>query len=156
MALQPDDEVVVDEDDLTPVEAILRELAEQARGWVNLLPEVEPGHEPPARSALAAVFSARGDTVPLVTWTAPATAGERATAGITHGSGPKALARLADAGLPLRTGWLRAADHPRRGLVVTIPANEDPGDALWWLLAAAHALCPVPLTGSWLAQVYRR
>jgi hypothetical protein len=156
MALQPDEELEFDEDGLEPIAALFDELAAAGRGWVNLLPEVEPGRELPPRSLFSTVFSARGEAVPFATWTAPDQPGGRPTIGLTHGSGPKALPRLADAGLPLAPGWLRAADHPRRGVVVTVPADAPADEVLWWLLAAAHALCPVPLTGSWLARVYRR
>ncbi len=123
---------------------------------INLLPEVEPGHETPARNPIAAIFSARGEAVPFATWTPPAAPGERSTLGIEHGSGPQALARLGEHDLGLRPGWLKVADHPRRGLVVTAPAGEDAGDVLWWLLAASHALSTVPLSGAWHAAIYRR
>ncbi|QXC63320.1 hypothetical protein KSP35_11330 [Aquihabitans sp. G128] len=156
MALDPSEELAFTEDDLEPVEAVLAELASSSSGWVNLSPEVEPGSEPPPRNFAVALFSARGDAVPLVTWTPPEQPGRRSTVGIEHGSGPKALARLAERELPLPAGWLKVVDHPRRGLVVTAPGDADPGDVLWWLLTAAHLLSPVPLTGDWLAKVYRR
>jgi hypothetical protein len=160
VAVTPSEELAFTEDDLAPVEAILAELVERAgngtAGWVNFVPEVEAGHEPPPRNLAVSVFSARGDAVPLATWSAPERAGGRATVGIEHGSGPKALARLDEHRLGLGDRWLKVADHPRRGLVVTAPADAEPADVLWWLLAASHALSTVPLTGSWLATVYRR
>jgi hypothetical protein len=155
VAVTPSEELAFTEDDLTPVEAVLAELAAEARGWVNLTPEVEPGEEPPPRNVVVAVFSARGDAVPLATWSAPERPGGRATLGVEHGSGPKALGRLADHELGLPERWLKVADHPRRGLVVTTPGDTEVADALWWLLAASHALSTVPLTGAWLATVYR-
>jgi hypothetical protein len=155
MALTPPVELPFDEDDPAPVEAVLTELAAEGRGWVNISPEVEPGHEPPPRNLVVAVFSARGDAVPLATWTPPEQMGGRATVGIEHGSGSRALERLTEMDLGLGAGWTKVADHPRRGLVVTTPPDAEPGDVLWWLLAASHALSPVPLTGSWQASVYR-
>jgi hypothetical protein len=104
---------------------------------------------------VVAVFSARGDAVPLVTWTPPERPGGRSTVGIAHGWGPGALPRLTEEGLGLGAGWLKVADHARRGLVVTVPGPTDPGDVARWMLAAAHALSAVPLTGAWLAGVYR-
>lgn len=154
MALMPRTEIEFDEDDLGPIEEVLADLRAQHRGWVNFVPEVEPGREPPPRSPVVAVFSARGDAIPLATWTAPEVDGGRSTLGIEHGSGPRALDRLAEHQLGLQPGWLKAADHPRRGLVVTTHADVDVADELWWLLAASHALSTVPLTGSWLAKVY--
>lgn len=156
MAVAPPDDLPVDEDDLAPLVAAMQELTDANAGWINLLPEVEPGCEPPPRRITVALFSARGDAVPLATWSAPEAAGRRATVGIEHGSGPKALARLAAHDVPLPAGWLKVADHPRRGLVVTVPADADPSDVAWWLLTATHVLSVPPLTGSWLARVYRR
>jgi len=152
MAIAPTDELTFDEDDLSPLVELLTDLA--PGGWVNLIPEVEPGHEPPPRNPVVSVFSARGDLIPLATWSAPEVAGRRTTIGITHGSGPRALPRLSERGLDLPDGWLKVADHPRRGLVVTRPATSDLADGAWWLLAVGHALSVVPLTGSWLARRY--
>ncbi len=155
MAVHPDDEFPFEEDDAGAVADLLRSLAAQGAGWVNFVPEVAEGHDPPPRSIVVAVFSARGEPIPLATWSAPAGPGKRATLGIEHGSGPKALARLADAGLPLPDGWWKVADHARRGVVVTTPGDAEPEEVLRWLLTAAHALSVVPLTGSWSARVYR-
>lgn len=155
MAITPAEELAFDEDDLTPVEAVLAELGRSTAGWVNFTPEVEPGHEPPPRNVVVAIFSNKGDTVPLATWTPPKVVGGRASIGIEHGSGPKAIERLAEHDLALAPGWFKVADHPRRGLVVNAAPDADPADVLWWLLAASHALSPVPLTGAWLATVYR-
>jgi hypothetical protein len=155
MALSPSEELPFTEDDPAPVHRVLAELTGTAHGWVNFVPEVEPGHEPPPRGLVIALFSARGDDVPLATWSAPSEPGRRATVGIEHGSGPKALDRLGGYDLGLGPGWLRVSDHPRRGLVATTPPDADIGDVLWWLLACSHALSTVPLTGAWLAKVYR-
>lgn len=155
MALDPTEELPFTEDDLAPVEELLAELAAAQRGWVNFVPEVEPGHEPPPRSMVIGVFSARGAAVPLATWSAPERPGGRVTLGVEHGSGPQALDRLTGFDLAPADGWWKVSDHPRRGLVVTAPGEVDHGDALWWLLAAGHALSTVPLTGAWLARVYR-
>jgi hypothetical protein len=153
MAVPPPTELTFDEEEQAPIAAQLDRLAGTG-GWVNLLPEVEPGHEPAPRNPVVAVFSARGDAVPLATWSAAEGDGRRCTLGIEHGSGPKALLRLAEIGLELPERWLKVSDHPRRGLVVTCPADEDAGEVLWWLLAACHGLSVVPLSGVWIARVY--
>ncbi len=155
MALTPSDEITFSEDDLAPVEKVLADLGHAGRGWVNFSPEVEEGYDPPPRNLAVVLFSARGEAVPLATWRAPETPGGRATVGIEHGSGPSALARLVEMDLGLAPGWVKVSDHPRRGLVVTTPPDADPADVCWWLLAAAHGLSTVPLTGEWLAAVYR-
>ncbi|HWJ60513.1 MAG TPA: hypothetical protein VNS19_00970 [Acidimicrobiales bacterium] len=158
MALTPTREIVFDEDDIDDVAAVLADLDARTTGsassWVNFVPEVEQGHEPAPRNPVVAIFSARGDAIPLATWTAPAKPGGRPNLGITHGSGPKALDKLARYGVDLEPGWLKVADHPRRGLVVACPREVEPDHALWWLLTATHVLSVVPLTGHWLAQVY--
>lgn len=155
VAISATDELPFTEDDLAPAVGAIVGLHEAATGWINFLPEVEPGHEVPPRNLAVVLFSARGEAVPLATWSAPEVTGGRATLGIQHGSGPKALARLAEMDLALPAGWIKVSDHPRRGLVVTTPGNADPDDVLWWLLTSSHALSTVPLTGDWLARVYR-
>ena len=155
MAVSPTDEIPFDEDDLDPIAAILAQLGDASSGWVNFVPEVEEGHDPPPRNPVVAIFSAIGDAVPLATWSAPEKPGGRATLGVTHGSGPKALARLERFGVPLEPGWLKVADHPRRGLVVASPPDIELDHALWWLLTASHVLSTVPLTENWLARVFR-
>jgi hypothetical protein len=155
MALQPDEERTLHAEDLDGLEHVVADLEAAAQGWINLLPEVEPGNEPPPRRPVVAIFSSRGDPIPLATWSAPPKPGGRPSIGIQHGSGPQALARLTDAGLPLPDGWFKAADHPRRGLVVTVPPSSSARSVLDWLLGAATELSTVPLTGHWLAQIYR-
>ena len=155
MALTPAEEIHFDEDDLSSVADQMTRLMADGAGWINFVPEVKPGHELPPRSFGALIFSSRGEPVPLATWSAPEEPGGPTTIGIQHGSGPKALKQLAERDLALPAGWWKRSDHPRRGLVITVPADTDGEDVLWWLLAAGHALCVAPLTGSWLAKVFR-
>lgn len=154
MAVTPTEELHFDEDDLSVATDRVTTLAAAAAGWINFSPEVEPGHELPPRNFGALIFSSRGEPVPLATWSAPEVAGATMTIGIQHGTGPKAIARLADHDLALPAGWWKRSDHPRRGLVVTVPGNADAEDVIWWLLAACHCLCAAPLTGSWEAKVF--
>ena len=155
MAVTPAEELHFDEDDLSSVADQITALTTARAGWINFSPEVEPGHELPPRSFGAIIFSSRGEPVPLATWSAPEEPGGAATIGIQHGAGPRALAQLTERDLALPAGWWKRSDHPRRGLVVTVPPEADPEDVVWWLLAASHALCAAPLTGSWLAKVFR-
>ena len=150
------EELTFDEDDLAPVVARMAARRAEGSGWLNLLPEVADDATVPRSGGLFAIFTARGPAIPLATW-APAPAAKadgRMEMGIEHGSGPQALARLAEQQLALPGGWRKRSDHPKRGLVVDAPADADLDDALWWLLAASHALSMVPLTGDWLAQVF--
>ena len=155
MATTPSSVVEFSEDDLDPIVALMAELTEANAGWINFSPQVEAGYDTPPRTLFAQVFSANGEKVPLSTWSAPTRPGGRATVGIEHGSGPKALARLAQHDLALPNGWLKLNDHPRRGLVVVTGGGSSDDDVLWWLLASSHTLSVVPLTGGWEATVFR-
>jgi hypothetical protein len=112
---------------------------------------------PPPRSALAAIFGAKGPTVPLGTWT-PAQGRSPASVGIQHSQGVRAVATLAERNVAVPNGWRRLQDHPKRGLVLepTPATSADELDGvLDWLLRATGALCPVRRTGEWRAYVYR-
>jgi hypothetical protein len=125
--------------DLAPLLEVL-----DPAGWVNLRPAIDPDDAPPdPSSGLFALFGARGPVVPLCTWNP----GER-SAGIEHGTGPKVARRL-----EIPPGWRVAQDHPRRGLVVVVPLGTGDDEALHWLIAAGTLLCPVPTTGTWVAEI---
>jgi hypothetical protein len=131
-------------------------IAERKQGWINVQPAV-PGGDAPPQPAVLRLFSGRGPTVPVCTWVPNerTRAGvEHVQIGIQHGAGPKAVDRLADAGVPIPSTWQTFADHPKRGLVVAVPPTESNVAVLDWLLRAATALTAVPLTGTWRALVY--
>jgi hypothetical protein len=74
--------------------------------------------------------------------------GER-SAGIEHSTGPK-VARRVD----VPTGWRVIQDHPRRGLVVRVPAEVADAEVLRWLVELGEALSQVPTSGRWIAEVH--
>lgn len=153
----PDEELQFDEAEPTPIVTRMAQQTDAGAGWINLLPEIDDDVEVPTSRSLFSFFSARGPSIPLATWAAgaPGKRGPgRASIGIQHAAGPKALARLAGVGLVRPAGWVKVQDHPRRGVVITVPAGADNEDVLHWLLSATHALSTVPLTGGWLARVY--
>jgi hypothetical protein len=148
--------IVFDEIHTAPVAERMAALAAAGAGWINLSPGLDVDVPPPPRSALAAIFGARGPAVPLASW-APASGRNPPTVGIQHGQGPRAVARLAEDGIALPDGWRRLQDHPRSGLVLaTTPAADQAAleAVLAWLLRATGALCPVPRTGEWRAYCY--
>ena len=114
------------------------------RGWVNLQPGVAEEDLPPPAGSLFGLFGGRGPMVPLCTWHR----GER-SAGLQHATGPK-LARRID----VPRGWRIVQDHPRRGLVVRVPADVADLEVLRWLVDVGGGLCVVPTTGQWLAELH--
>lgn len=135
-----------------PVVAAMAALAPSA-GWVVLHPAINEEDAPPP-SGMFRVFSGRGSLVPVVSWVpGERTRGgiEHVAVGIEHGAGPKAARRL-----EIDARWVVMQDHPRRGLIVAIPPADPHDVVLAWMLRAAATLAPMPLTGEWLALVYRR
>lgn len=153
----PDEQIPFAEAAPQPVVDRMAAQTDAGAGWINLLPEVEEDSDVPPSGGLLSFLSARGPSIPLATWSAgtPTKRGPgRPSIGLQHSGGPKALNRLAGMGLVLGPGWIKVQDHPRRGLVVTVPAGQDHDELLHWLLSAAHALSAAPLTGDWVAEVY--
>jgi hypothetical protein len=130
-------------------------IAAAGKGWVNLSPGLDMDDAPSPQSPLGSIFSSRGPTVPLATWT-PAQGREPATIGIEHGEGPKAEDMLAETGVPVPEGWRVVQDHPKRGIVVQVPGGTGEDAMLDWLLRAAGVLCAWPRTGEWRALCYVR
>jgi len=147
-----------DRDDRQPVVATMVELAALAgTGWINFDAGVDKDTPVPPRSLLGNVLAARGPDLPHCSWVPEPNA--PTSIGIQHASGTKAVARLAAAGMPLPAGWRMMQDHPRRGLVLAVPASSAPDDLdelLVWLLRAGRELSTVPLNGFWLATIHRR
>ncbi len=135
--------------------ALDRMVASQS-GWVTLLPGIPEGMDPPPRTVLSRIFSALGPWVPVCTWVAPQPKDNppHAEIGVLHAAGPKAARTLADRGHPVPDRWVVLADHSRRGLVVAVPPDVAPVEAVRWLMGAGALLCPVPLTGSWKAELH--
>jgi len=135
-------------DDRAEVVARMDELARAGRGWINLWPAVDPDDEPPPRSVLGGLITARGPEVPLCTWTPE-------SIGVQQATGPRTAARLASLGLAVPDGWRVTQDHPKRGLVLQVPADADHDRVLGWLLQAGTLLSAVTVGTAWRAQVHR-
>lgn len=140
-----------------PVLSHMAALTEAASGWINVRPIIEAEHQPPPPGPLS-IFGGSVHKVPTVTWMP----GKRERSGsigatrvgLQHAGGPRVVATLRDLGLPLPEGWRVVQDHPRRGLVAKLPSGADDGDVLDWLIRAAAALCTVPATGRWRAEIF--
>lgn len=142
---------------------VIDEMARLARdrdGWLNLQPDVDSDGITGGGPSLARVFSARGPTVPLASWV-PGRARrgggfDDVSIGLQHPGGRRAVIQLREAGIVLGTGWRVLVDHPRRGLVVSVPDETDHEATLTWLMDAADHLSPTPLPTGWHAGVYVR
>ncbi len=137
----------------------MERLAEARSGWVNLLAGVRPEDVPDPVSPLGAIFSSTSADAPMCTWV-PGRVLRRRTEptriGISHSSGPRAVARLAGLGVEVPAGWRVAQDHLRRGLVMVVPEGEEASAVAGWILRAGAALSSLPLTGEWRAEVFER
>ena len=127
-------------------------------GWVNLLPGVPEGAvdvDPP--TGLFAFFGTRQPPVTMAT-VMPARAERREvegmSVGVMHPTGPKAVARLAEAGVSVPDGWVVRQDHARRGLVLRTAPAASSADVVEWCVHAGTALCLADMTGMWRAVVY--
>ena len=142
-------------DEVAAVVAAVERHGQNGKGWVNLRPDF--GDDGP-RAPKPSWFSGRGPILPLVSLV-PGTPARDSTArplmvGIEHGAGPKAVAKLRDAGLGPDGTWRVRQDHGRRGIVIEV-AQDSPVEAvLRWALAAADNLCSLRLPDSWEAEIW--
>lgn len=114
--------------------------------WVNLTLEVDDERFVPD-NVMFSIVAARGPSVPMATVTA-ATTGKReepAAVGIEHRAGTKAGVQLSEAGLDQPQQWRLVQDHPRRGLVFTLPSDVDTAALARWILDALRVLNRAPV-----------
>ncbi|MEQ8839985.1 MAG: hypothetical protein RIB98_03315 [Acidimicrobiales bacterium] len=145
--------------DVSPVVARMEELADRGDGWMNLGPGLTPEEfaSLPAQSTVGKWVSGRGPAVPMATWTpAPRRGrGRLAQIGISHGTGPNALARLESDGVVLPADWQKKQDHAKHGIVVELPDSAESGIVLTWLFRAMVVLSPRVAVGeNWIAEFY--
>lgn len=147
-------------DDTTALVSCMEELAADGKGWINLGPGLTPEEFAalPPRSVLTKWISGRGPVVPMATWTPASTQGRvtPAQVGVSHGTGPNALARLGASGVDLPAQWTKKQDHAKNGIVAEIPASVSHEAVVTWLLRAMVALSPqVEIGHDWIAEAYR-
>ncbi|MCY4067862.1 MAG: hypothetical protein OXE79_01970 [Acidimicrobiaceae bacterium] len=144
-------------------DAVLRQMEALAQrgdgsGWINIGPGLREDQieKLPRPSPLGGWFSGRGPVVPMATWTPPSTGRSPSPTllGVQHGSGPKALNRLREAGAPLPDRWRKIQDHAKNGIVVQPSAEASHQEMLQWLLKVCWALCPIDVEDHWLAEVH--
>jgi hypothetical protein len=132
-------------------------LAGAGDGWINVVPKMNEDDERPTSLGFFTLFGGGGLGVTMCTWI-PAPGSERdsmhTSLGITHLTGQRAFARLTSLGVPVPPTWVVEQDHPRRGLVIRVPAEEPHDEVLTWAMRATAALsAPLRITG-WRADIY--
>lgn len=148
-----------DADDPTDLVVAVEALLEAGRGgWVNVEPDVDDDDAvDDDQFGLFKLFSARGPAVPMATVVAPHLGGRRpvpASIGLQHGAGPKALDQLADGGVRPGSGWRQRQDHPKRGLVLELPADVAGDEVVAFVIEACRCLCPFPTGRRWYAMIH--
>ncbi len=154
-------EVPFHRDEHEAVAEAMRRLADRGdgQGWINLQPVLSEDeyNRVPDRSGLGAWFSGRGPAVAMATWTPPTREGRvrPAQIGLEHGTGPKALERLAEVGVGLPECWFKRQDHAKHGIVAELPSDENPSVVITWLIVAATVLRTSVEPGEqWIALVH--
>jgi len=141
---------------------VLAQLARDRDGWVNIQAvenDEEAADAAPARAGVFNLVTARGPRIPVGTWVPGEVSARRTepdSVGIQHPGGPKARFTLRDAGVVPPEGATVLSDHPRRGLVLSLPNGTDPAAVLSWLFAASDVLARDPLPDTWVAMVHHR
>ena len=122
--------------------------------WGNLF--FEPlDDEVSDESPLFGFLAARGPANPLATIMAPTTGKrQRSTeVGIQHRAGTKAAVQLREESVFAPEGSRVVQDHPRRGLVVRWPENEQTATLVAWLFPAMRILGRAATTDDVLYEI---
>jgi hypothetical protein len=142
---------------LAPVVAYMDRLAAAGDGWINFVPSISEREERPTSIGFMAIFSGSGTGATMITWI-PGQRDKRRPAapslGITHATGHRAASSLAADGVPVPPTWRIKQDHPRRGLILTLPADEANEEILAWAVRAVVALNTPRQITSWRAEVH--
>ncbi len=132
-------------------------IAATRTGWINVEPVIDEEYEPPEPGPFA-FLGGSTHKVPVATWmpgkVAANGSAKPTTIGMQHATGPHLAWKLRDVGLALPEGWKITQDHPRRGLVASVPADADNRSVMDWLLRVATFVCQVQSTGRWIASVH--
>lgn len=151
--MTPDEVVEFPASTPRPAIDLLERLRTLGRGWLNLHPGVPDDLIIPDQSGLFGVFSGKGPYVPVCTWM-PAGKRDPEQVGLRHASGAKVTVRLREQGQAVPAQWLVTQDHPRRGLVASLPTGVPASQVIEWLLAVAPLVSVAPLTGWWQAWAF--
>ena len=146
-------------DGVTQIVACMARLALAGDGWINLIPKIADDFEGPTSLGFLTLVGAGASGVTMCTWI-PAShdnrkEGSRASLGITHVTGRRALPVLNySSAAPTPETWLVEQDHPRRGLILRVPADEPHEQLLVWALQAVGVLSAPRDIRRWRADIY--
>jgi hypothetical protein len=130
-------------------------LAQAGDGWINLLPNTAVADKPTTLGFFT-LFGGGSLGVTMCTWIPgrDTRRGRSATKlGFSFSTGRRFGSELPTPTIP--ENWAIEQDHPRRGLILTVPFDESHELVLAWALRALEALSPAGRrVGSWLAQIY--
>ncbi len=122
--------------------------------WVNLSFEPIEDENTIPDSPLFGFLAARGPANPLATIMSPTKDVDYLLeVGIQHQAGTKAAAQLKEADLFGPKTARVVQDHPRRGLVVRWPQDEDLNALQAWLFPAMRELARAPSTNAVLWEI---
>ncbi|MEE2683158.1 MAG: hypothetical protein VYD77_04420 [Actinomycetota bacterium] len=123
--------------------------------WVHLEPMVEEG-EVHQSSIFWRMFSSRGPIIPKFTWVPSYEKKGQvvpAQIGITHPVGTKAIERLKDFEIEIPQGWILHQDHPKRGMVISLPEGCSQDQVVSFAVRTLEILSPFDFDGNYVASV---
>lgn len=133
---------------------LFERVLEEPGRWCNLSFEPIDDGNIAADSGLFGFLAARGPANPLATVMSPAKdVSWLLEVGIQHQAGTKAATQLKEAELYGPTNARVVQDHPRRGLVVRWPQNEDLAALQAWIFPAMRELSRAPSTNAVLWEI---
>ncbi len=125
--------------------------------WVNIEPAVEEG-DVHSSSVFWKVFSSRGPIIPKFTWVPSYEKKQQimpGQIGITHPVGTKAVQRLKKFEVQIPSDWIVCQDHPKRGIVLSLPEIYSDEEVVNLAMGALRVLSPFEFHGKFLASVTR-
>tara|TARA_B100000953_G_scaffold194716_1_gene160408 strand:- start:677 stop:1153 length:477 start_codon:yes stop_codon:yes gene_type:complete len=139
------------------VTALLRDnhQVDKQNYWVNIEPAVEEA-EVHSSSLFWKMFSSRGPVIPKFTWVPSYEKKQElmpAQIGITHPVGTKAVQRLRDFEVRVPPEWVVHQDHPKRGIVLSLPEIYSEEEVIHLATRSLRVLSPFDFGGNFLASV---
>ena len=102
------------------------------------------------------MFSSRGPIIPKFTWVPSYEKKGQvvpAQIGITHPVGTKAIERLKDFEIEIPQGWILHQDHPKRGMVISLPEGCSQDQVVSFAVRTLEILSPFDFDGNYVASV---